>query len=479
MSNSIADYQVIRLIARGGMAEVHLAERCTAEGFRKRVAIKRMLPGRTSDPVLKAMFLDEARLASRFSHPHIVQVFDLVSDSAGHGVVMEFIDGHTLGDLLVGHRQEDEFMAVELCAKTVSAVCEALHYAHELRDARGEALAVVHRDVCPQNIMLSREGAVKLIDFGVAKARSNTQQTQTQALKGKIAYMSPEQIRQELILDQRTDIFSLGIVLFEILTGQHPFGDTSQPGSRLAMLNAIVYDEPLDPRTLRADLPPTLITIMRTALAKDRDQRYRSAHAMQQALDTFLRSRSVWVDGQTIVDLLAQERWAEEADDQGDATLVQMIRAIEADPRGGSTDDPAPTLIGLSHESMLALKAGAAAGTHASAGTGAEDRTKNYSGRAGDASRATQRELRRPSRGRIYVLPLVTLFALATMAAGWWWWQNDRAVSGTSIEELPVSVSAADAPAGSEVAAPTPADSPSLGRPGAVQADLEPAPRRR
>lgn len=302
MAERFGKYQLERKLAVGGMAEIFLATHQGPEGFKKNVAIKRILPHLTEDQDFTTMFLDEARLVARFNHPNIVQIFELGQVQKRYFLAMEYIHGQSMSKVLKACAKKKVPFPIEYGAKILSYACEGLDYAHNFTDADGTPLNLIHRDVSPQNIMLTYDGVVKVLDFGIAKAAGNLYQTRTSSLKGKAAYMSPEQITQKSGLDRRSDIFSLGIVLHEFATGKRPFdGDTE-----LELMMSIVQKQANDPRTIDPNIPEELISIMLRALAKDRTKRYQNAREMRADLEHFLMSRRVMVDSYTLGSFLRE-----------------------------------------------------------------------------------------------------------------------------------------------------------------------------
>ena len=296
MAEKFGKYQLERKLAVGGMAEIFLGTYVGPEGFKKHVAIKRILPHLTEDQDFVTMFLDEARLVARFNHPSIVQIFELGQVQQRYFLAMEYVHGVSMSKVLKACAKKQVPFPLEYGAKILSNACEGLEYAHNFSDADGTPLNLIHRDVSPQNIMLSYDGVVKVLDFGIAKAAGNIYQTRTSSLKGKAAYMSPEQITQKSGLDRRSDIFSLGIVLFEFATGKRPFGGETE----LELMMSIVQSPPTDPKQLNPNVPEDLAKVMYKALEKDRNQRYQSAREMRADLEHFLLSRQVLVDSYTL-----------------------------------------------------------------------------------------------------------------------------------------------------------------------------------
>ncbi len=272
------------------MAEVWLATQEGPEGFRKEVVIKRIRGLRSGDDDFRTMFLDEARLTARLNHPNIVQVHELGEDDGEFFVAMEYVEGCDLADVL----QRDGKIDWPVAAHIVEQLLLALIFASEL-EIDGARLDVVHRDISPSNVLLSNSGHVKLADFGVAKAMSNHHRTQTGAIKGKLSYMSPEQVRAEP-LDVRSDLFALGINLYEMVTGELPFGD----GVRA--LHAIQEESPAP---LPTSLPAGLRQFVEKALAKDRDERFDSPHDMHDALIDVMRNEAAHARQRDVAELVA------------------------------------------------------------------------------------------------------------------------------------------------------------------------------
>jgi len=279
-------YQIIEKIASGGMADVYKARRSGVEGFQKILAIKKILPHLADNEEFITMFADEAKLAAHLSHPNIVHIHDLGKiDAGGYFIAMELVDGRDLRAILQTAREVSTPMPVPLAIYVASKVASALDYAHRRRDANSQELSIVHRDVSPQNILISYEGDIKLCDFGIAKAVSKASTTQSGALKGKVQYMSPEQAWGRPI-DRRSDIFSLGSVLFEILTGEKLFrGD-----SDLNLLEKVRAADVPAASSLNPEVPKSLDTILAKTLAREPDDRYANASELLRDLESVLYS---------------------------------------------------------------------------------------------------------------------------------------------------------------------------------------------
>ena len=301
----IGRYEVTRKLAEGGMAEIFLARAVGPEGFSKDVVIKVVRSFLATDPQFVQMFIAEARLASRLNHANVVQIFDFGKHDDTYYLAMEYVRGASLWDLRQRCRQEGVPFPATLAAELGAQVARGLHYAHTLSD-RGQKMGVVHRDVTPHNVLLSFDGAVKLTDFGIAKAQ--TTHTAPGMLKGKFAYMSPEQARGEAV-DARTDIFALGIVLWELLTGGRLFDGDSE----LAVLRAVEQSVIAPPSRLNPDVPQDLSDIVMKALARPLPERFQSAFELERALATWvLRTAQTMED--TSIALFLQQLYRAEVD---------------------------------------------------------------------------------------------------------------------------------------------------------------------
>ena len=282
----LGKYQLLRKLAAGGMAEVFLARAAGPMGFEKQVVVKRILPHLADEENFISMFLGEARLAAQLNHPNVVQVFDFGQSEGTFYLVMEFIDGVNLRALFRKAFESGQPLAFGVAAKIISLACEGLGFAHDFIDpSTGQPMNLVHRDVSPDNILIARNGSVKVVDFGIAKAANQTHLTKTGTVKGKFAYMPPEQLTAQP-LDKRADVFALGVVLHELITGKKPF-DTS---NEAAIVRGIMYEEPIRASTVRPDMPEGLQAVIDKALAKDREKRYQDCRELQADLEKFIVS---------------------------------------------------------------------------------------------------------------------------------------------------------------------------------------------
>ena len=275
-----SDYELLARLAQGGMAEIFLARVRGIVGFERYCVLKRIRSERDDDPLWVQMFLDEARLVAQLTHPNIAQVFDLGEIGDSYFYTMEYVHGEDVLDMLTRTNANGERIPIAVSLGIVVGAAQGLAYAHERRGSDGAALGIVHRDVSPANLMVSFEGVVKVLDFGVAKARSRSTETEAGTIMGKIAYLSPEQCNT-VTVDHRSDQFSLGIVLYEMLTHHRPF----KRATDYETLEAIVRFMPPPPSTINPDLPRGLDEVVLRALAKSPRDRYASTHAMIEALE--------------------------------------------------------------------------------------------------------------------------------------------------------------------------------------------------
>jgi len=298
----LGKYQLLRKLATGGMAEVFLAKTDGPMGFEKLLVIKRILPHLAEDPQFVDMFLAEAKLAAQLNHPNLVQLFDFGEAEGSYFIAMEYIDGPTLRLLLSRARDLRTPITLGLAARIVSSAAEGLAYAHDFRDhVTDEPLHLVHRDVSPDNILVSRSGGVKLVDFGIAKARGQSHHTQAGTVKGKVAYMAPEQLRGEP-LDRRVDLYGLGVVLYELCTGHMPF----EAGTDASMVRAVLYDAAIPAVRRVPTLPAAIQTILDRLLAKDRNARYPDCRTLHADLEAFIPSTREATNGFALSRLVAQ-----------------------------------------------------------------------------------------------------------------------------------------------------------------------------
>jgi hypothetical protein len=298
----LGKYQLLRKLATGGMAEVFLAKTAGPMGFEKQLVIKRILPHLAEDPQFVQMFLGEAKLAAQLNHPNLVQIFDFGESEGSYFIAMEYIDGPTVRLLLQRAREQSLSIPFVLAARIASAAAEGLAYAHEFTDSTtDESLQLVHRDVSPDNILISRSGSVKVVDFGIAKARGVSHHTQTGTIKGKVAYMAPEQLKGEP-LDLRVDLYGLGVVLYELLTLNMPYEATSDA----SLVRKVLYDPYVPPSERRPELPLALQQVLTQLLAKNREDRYPDCRALQADLERYIHATGQTASGYALGQLIAR-----------------------------------------------------------------------------------------------------------------------------------------------------------------------------
>ncbi len=280
-------YQLVEKLAMGGMAQLYLAKRRAAKGSDERtVVLKRILPHLAEDTTFVAMFLDEARIAARLHHPNVIEILDLGAEGDSYFIAMEYIHGEDLRRITKRGVELHRRMPPPLVCRVVAEACRGLDYAHKRTDAAGKPLQIVHRDVSPQNILVGFDGSVKVVDFGIAKAVDKATVTATGVIKGKHAYMSPEQALGRPI-DHRTDVFALGIVLYESLTSTRLF----RRATDLQTLKAVSECKVEPASRVFPAVPAELDAILLKALSRDMNARYQTASALAQALEAWLGDR--------------------------------------------------------------------------------------------------------------------------------------------------------------------------------------------
>jgi serine/threonine protein kinase len=294
-------YSLLGHLATGGMAEVWLARQLGMQGFEKIVVIKRARPELTDNETTE-FFLDEARLVATLEHPNIAQVYEIGLVNGSYFFVMEYVDGADLRRLIETALTRQRWISLGDALYIISHVCTALHYAHEKRDLEGRALQIIHRDVSPSNVLISHDGAIKVCDFGIAKAHNRkSEDTQSGVLKGKFSYMSPEQCQSQPI-DRRSDVFSIGILLYELTTLSKLFRGKSD----YALIRKII-DEPVPPPSSRVPgYPRELEAIVMKALAKSPADRYPTAQALQVELEAFAREHKLAMSSIGIAKLMGE-----------------------------------------------------------------------------------------------------------------------------------------------------------------------------
>src|SRR5437764_9122857 len=274
VGTSFGKYFLMKKLAAGGMGEVFLAKQQGPAGFQKMLVVKKILSHLTESKEFVEAFLGEARLAAQMNHRNIVQVFELGQQSGAYFIAMEYVQGKSLRDLIDTTMRRKEKIPAELCRSLAEQICDGASYAHNLTDMAGRSLNLVHRDLNPQNVLISYGGDVKIIDFGIAKSELSTVKTEAGMIKGKFVYMSPEQSLAKK-LDKRSDIFAIGITLYEMLTGINPF----HKNNIVLTLEAVQRYDPPPPSECDPSYAP-FDPIVAKALTKDRDRRYSDAAEM-------------------------------------------------------------------------------------------------------------------------------------------------------------------------------------------------------
>jgi serine/threonine protein kinase len=362
-------YTLLERINVGGMAEVFRAKAFGVEGFERLVAVKKILPNIAEDEEFIAMFIDEAKIAVQLQHANIAQIFDLGKVEDSFFIALEFVRGRDLRAMFDRVKQRGEPLPMQQACYIVLQVCEGLDYAHNKRDGQGQELHLVHRDISPQNVLVGFEGEIKLIDFGIAKAAGKASKTQAGILKGKFGYMSPEQVRG-LPIDRRSDIFSVGIVLYELLTGERLFMGESD----FSTLEKVRNVEIAPPSSYNKAIPEELERIALKALAKDPEDRYQNAIDLHDDLQAFLYTKGELYSRK---DLAAWMKKMFPAEIEDENNKSEQFRQVVA-PRPPT---PRKTMIGTGMSS-----AGLPGSTTASAGTGASKGSGRHSAPARSSS---------------------------------------------------------------------------------------------
>jgi eukaryotic-like serine/threonine-protein kinase len=327
----IGRYEVLDHLASGGMGHVYLARTTGLGGFERQVVVKTLdLSVTDDDEAFVMMFLDEARLVGSLHHQYIAPVYEVGCDDDGrYFLVMDFVHGESAEAVFRTADQRLEPIPLAFALTVVSCVASALDYAHTLCAADGTPLEIVHRDVSLSNVMIGHDGAVKLIDFGIAKSTRRTTQTVAGTLKGKMGYLAPEQALGRPV-DHRTDIFALGIVLYELTTGRRAFRDTSD----LITLERITSGEVTPPREIVADYPPELERIVMKALRVDPDRRFQSAGALGRQLEALAAGRGLALGHAPIVDVMIRLF----GDRRVRRRLARSSQEVETDPLNAAVE---------------------------------------------------------------------------------------------------------------------------------------------
>lgn len=338
----IGRYALYGDIASGGMATVHFGRLLGPAGFSRTVAIKRLHPQYAKDPEFVSMFLDEARLAARIRHPNVVSTLDVVATQGELFLVMDYVQGESIARLLRTMRETKQLVPPRIAATIIAGALQGLHAAHEARNERGEPLHLVHRDISPQNILVGTDGVPRVLDFGVAKAAGRIQTTREGQLKGKLAYMAPEQINGEV--SRQTDIYAAGVVLWETLTAKRLFAGDNEG----QVLQKVISGNVTPPSEVEKRVPADFDAILARALAKDPRERFTTAREMAIAVERALGVASStevgeWVEHsahQTLA--LRANRIAEIESSSGitDANLLHGLTQVAEPPSQTSQPEP-------------------------------------------------------------------------------------------------------------------------------------------
>ncbi len=322
----IGRYALYGELASGGMATVHLGRLMGPVGFARTVAIKRLHPQFAKDPEFVSMFLDEARLAARIQHPNVCATLDVVATQGELFLVMEYLQGETLSRLIRGARTRAESIPPNIIISIIAGSLYGLHAAHEAKTERGEPLNIVHRDISPQNILVNRDGVAKVLDFGVAKAAGRFHTTREGNVKGKLPYMSPEQLRGQPI-DRQTDVYAAAVCMWEALTLRKLFKGENEG----AVLEQVLFGAVDPPSTFNPDVTPALDALVMRGIERDKTKRFATAKEMAQALERTLHPALAtdvgdWVElvaGETL--LARAEKVAEIESVTGDQPALTQI----------------------------------------------------------------------------------------------------------------------------------------------------------
>jgi eukaryotic-like serine/threonine-protein kinase len=326
----VGRYALQQEIAAGGMASVFLGKMCGPGGFSPIVAIKSLHPQFAKDPEFVRMFLDEARLAGRIRHPNIVPVIDVHAEGDELFLVLEYVHGESLARLVSASRRAGELLSTAICAAILSDVLQGLHAAHEAKDERGEPLGIVHRDVSPQNVLVGADGVARVLDFGIAKATGRVTTTRDGQVKGKFAYMAPEQLRGENV-DRRADVYSAAVVLWEALTGERLFRGENEGHT----VERVLFGALSPPSAVRTDVSAALDAVVMRGLSRERADRFGTAKEMAIALAAAVLPASTpevgeWVESRAIDALERRAKLVEEVEASGLPTDVTPSPASES-----------------------------------------------------------------------------------------------------------------------------------------------------
>ncbi|MEQ9078316.1 MAG: serine/threonine-protein kinase [Sandaracinaceae bacterium] len=344
-------YQHVLPLAEGGMGRVELAMR-SESGFERLYAVKRLHPQLREDESFRTMFLDEARVAGLLRHSNVVSVLDVGEDEEGPYLVMDYVEGLTLSMLLKFHARTRQYMPMQLALRIAEQIALGLHAAHDLRDSEGRPMELVHRDVSPQNVLVGFDGVVRVMDFGIAKAIGRGTQTSTGVLKGKLSYMSPEQLRFEEAT-RASDLFAFGLVLVELVAGRHPY-----PGEGMVRARHILNDPQPDLGELRPRCPPELVQLSFELLAPEPGQRPESAALVAERLRELIADSAAVEGPLPVDDYMRRVHGGHQQERREEITTA--VRAMRSQVRRGRISRRRTLAVGA--VAALALMGGSAAG---------------------------------------------------------------------------------------------------------------------
>jgi len=409
-------FELIERIGQGGMAEVFRAAVTGPEGFRRELVVKRVLPQLSGRARFTQMFVNEAKISALLAHPNIVQIFEFGEAGGSYFIAMESVRGVTLRDVLIRLREQGRTMPVVAAAEITRETLVALDYAHSLRDGEGRPLEIIHRDVSPSNIMLAETGVVKVLDFGIARAADMIADDDGEVVKGKIAYLAPEQIACRAI-DRRADLFAAGCVLHEMLTGRVMFRAQNNLQRKLELL----AEKSLPPSAWNPDVPPAVDEIVRRATERDAELRYASAADMILDLENYLASfRS---SNRAVLRLIRS------LDEQADPETPEVVvpsglpvgppqTAVTSPERPAARGHgPARLTGGLSAVDRSYGGGGTGAGTFSGTASAPGAGTMTMAGRLGYAGNEERERFSRARHGRQFLVLLRWLAACAAVAA--------------------------------------------------------------
>ncbi|MFT3698463.1 MAG: protein kinase [Kofleriaceae bacterium] len=465
-------YTILRHLASGGMADVLLARTEGIEGFERHVVVKRIKPELAKDKRFIHMFLDEARLAATLHHQNVVQVHDIGEEHGEYFFAMEYVHGEDVRKILGATSKAKQHLKLGDVIGIVCGAAAGLHYAHERRDSNKKKLEIVHRDVSPSNIIVGYDGSVKLLDFGIAKAVARTtSETRTGTLKGKASYMSPEQCKGVQAIDRRSDVYSLGVVLYELATTARLF----KAESDYLVMDAIVNGKVPLPRVKRPDLPNELSSIIMRALAVDPDRRYQSADELRLALEDFAERAGLaanlgsqmkklfgerpepWLELDKPNRKVERSSWTDVADEDAETSLsdpptTDQRRIGRASGSHQSMPPASASVSGSSSGSHKAIpRASTASGSHKSIPV-RETRTSQRMAWELSTPRpqtVNTGEIRKRTKAALLLGPIIVAVG---GFAGWEYWQSRQKETATATATTPNQEGAKD----SLTLAPTP-----------------------